>query len=55
MGRGPEALVEAKRAQRIAPLSSLGNFYVASVLVFTQQWDPAIAQLHSDIELDPNF
>src|ERR1700691_4630687 len=55
MGRGPEALVEAKRAQQIAPLSSLGNFFVASVLVFTRQWDPAIAQLHSDIELDPNF
>jgi eukaryotic-like serine/threonine-protein kinase len=55
MGRGPEALVEAKRAQQIAPLSSLGNFFVASVLVFMQQWDPAIAQLHSDIELEPNF
>ncbi len=55
MGRGQEALVEAKRAQQIAPLSPLGNFYVASVLVFTRQWDPAIAQLHSDIELEPNF
>jgi adenylate cyclase len=55
MGRGSEALVEAKRAQQIAPLSSLGNFFVASVLVFTQQWDPAIAQLHSDIEFEPNF
>jgi eukaryotic-like serine/threonine-protein kinase len=55
MGRGPEALAEAKRAQQIAPLSSLGNFFVASVLVFTRQWDPAIAQLHSDIELEPNF
>jgi Tfp pilus assembly protein PilF len=55
MGRGPEALVEAKRGQQIAPLSSLGNFFVASVLVFTRQWDPAIAQLHSDIDLEPNF
>ena len=55
MGRGPEALVEAKRGQQIAPLSSLGNFFVASVLVFTRQWDPAIQQLHSDIELEPNF
>jgi serine/threonine protein kinase/tetratricopeptide (TPR) repeat protein len=55
MGRGPEALVEAKRAQQIAPLSSLGNFFVASVLVFTRQWDAAIQQLHSDIELEPNF
>ncbi len=55
MGRGPEALVEAKRGQQIAPLSSLGNFFVASVLVFTRQWDPAIAQLQSNIELEPNF
>jgi serine/threonine protein kinase/tetratricopeptide (TPR) repeat protein len=55
MGRGPEALAQAKRAQQIAPLSSLGNFYVASVLVFTRQWDAAIQQLHSDIELEPNF
>ena len=55
MGRGPEALVEAKRAQQIAPLSSLGNFFVASVLVFTRQWDPAIAQLQSNIELEPGF
>ena len=55
LGRGPEALVEAKRAQQLAPLTSLGNFFVASVLVFTRQWDPAIAQLHSNIELDSNF
>ncbi len=55
MGRGPEALAEAKRAQQIAPLSSMGNFFVASVLVFTRQWDAAIQQLHSNIELEPNF
>ena len=55
MGRGPEALAEARRAQQIAPLSSLANLFVASVLVFTRQWDPAIQQLHSDIELEPNF
>ena len=55
MGRGVDALAEAKRGQQAAPLSSLGNFFVASVLVFTQQWDPAIAQLHSNIELNPGF
>ena len=53
MGRGVEALAEARRGQQAAPLSSLGNFFVASVLVFTRQWDPAIEQLHSNIELDP--
>ena len=55
MGRGAEALTEARRAQQAAPLTSLGNFFVASILVFTQQWDPAMKQLKSDIELDPNF
>ena len=55
MGRGVEALAEAKRGQQAAPLSSLGNFFVASVLVFTRQWDPAIEQLHSNIELNPDF
>jgi eukaryotic-like serine/threonine-protein kinase len=55
MGRGPEALVEAKRGQQIAPLSSMGNFFVASILVFTRQWDPAIAQLKGNIELEPGF
>jgi tetratricopeptide (TPR) repeat protein len=55
MGRGAEALTEARLAQQAAPLTSLGNFFVASVLVFTQQWDPAMKQLTSNIELDPNF
>jgi eukaryotic-like serine/threonine-protein kinase len=55
MGRGADALVEARRGQQAAPLSSLANFFVASVLVFTRQWDPAIEQLHSDIELQPDF
>ena len=55
MGRGAEALAEARLAQQAAPLASLGNFFVASVLVFTQQWDPAMKQLTSNIELDPNF
>jgi Tfp pilus assembly protein PilF len=55
MGRGAEALTEAKRAQQAAPLTSLGNFFVASILVFTQQWDPAMKQLTSNIEFNPNF
>jgi serine/threonine-protein kinase len=55
MGRGAEALAEAKRSQQVAPLSSIANLFVGSVLVFTQQWDAAIEQLQSNIELDPNF
>jgi eukaryotic-like serine/threonine-protein kinase len=55
MGRGAEALAEARRGQQAAPLSPLANFFVASVLVFNRQWDQAIEQLRSNIELDPNF
>jgi serine/threonine protein kinase/tetratricopeptide (TPR) repeat protein len=55
MGRGSEALTEARRGQQAAPLASLGNFVVGSVLVFTEQWDAAMTQLNSNIELDPNY
>jgi eukaryotic-like serine/threonine-protein kinase len=55
MGRGAEALTEARRGQQAAPLASLANFVVASVLVFTEQWDAAIKQLNSNIELDPSY
>lgn len=55
MGRKDEAVAEAKRAQQADALSSLANFVVGSVSVFTRQWDPAIEQLRSAKELDPNF
>jgi serine/threonine protein kinase/tetratricopeptide (TPR) repeat protein len=55
MGRGAEALSEARRGQQAAPPASLGNFVVGSVLVFTEQWDAAMKQLTSNIELDPNY
>jgi serine/threonine protein kinase/tetratricopeptide (TPR) repeat protein len=55
MGRGAEALAEAKKAQQAAPFSSLANLFIGSVLVFEGQFDQAIEQLHSNIELDPDF
>ena len=55
MGRKDEALAEAKRCQQADPLSLLANFGPGSILVFTRQWDPAIEQLRSAIELDPNL
>jgi Flp pilus assembly protein TadD len=55
MGRKDEAVAEAKRSQQVDALSSLANFVVGSVSVFTRQWDPAIEQLRSAKELDPNF
>jgi tetratricopeptide (TPR) repeat protein len=55
MGRKDEAAAEAKRSQQADALSSLANFVVGSVSVFTRHWDPAIEQLRSAKELDPNF
>jgi eukaryotic-like serine/threonine-protein kinase len=55
MGRTDQALAEARRAVQAAPFSSLANFMVGSIFIFTRQWDPAIEQLRSAKELDPTF
>jgi serine/threonine-protein kinase len=55
MGRKDEALAEAKLALQLDPLSTLGNFIVGSVLVFTRQWDPAVVHLRAAQELDPTY
>jgi serine/threonine protein kinase/Flp pilus assembly protein TadD len=55
MGRRDQALTEARRAQQADPLSSLANFNVGSLSVFTRQWDPAIQQLRSAQEFDPTY
>jgi Flp pilus assembly protein TadD len=55
MGRGAEALAEAKKSQQAAPFSPIANLFVGSVLVFNRQFDQAIEQLHSNIELQPDF
>jgi TolB-like protein/Tfp pilus assembly protein PilF len=55
MRRNDQALAEAKRGQQADPLSSLANGISGSVLVFAKQWDLAIDQLHSAIEIDSNF
>ena len=55
MGRNDEAVAEARRVLQIDPLSTGGNGNLGSVLVFTHQWDKAIEQLRSAIDLDPNY
>jgi eukaryotic-like serine/threonine-protein kinase len=52
MGRGDEAIAEAKRGLQIDPLGLNAN--LGSVFVFTHQWDKAIEQLRLSIDLDPN-
>ena len=52
MGRNSEAVALASQAQRIDALSLLANLAPGSISVFTRQWDPAIEQLRSAIDLD---
>jgi len=52
MGRDDEAIAEARRGLQIDPLGLNAN--LGSVFVFTHQWDKAIEQLRSSIDLDPN-
>ncbi len=52
MGRHDQALAEAKRAQQLDPVSPETNLFLGSVLVFTRQYDLAIEQLRSGIELE---
>jgi len=55
IGRGDEAIAEARRGLQIDPLSTGLNGNLGSVFVFTHQWDNAIEQLRSSIDLDPNY
>ncbi len=55
LGRDDQASAEAKRGQQADPLSLLANFGPGSISVFTRQWDQAIEQLRSAIELDRNY
>jgi serine/threonine protein kinase/tetratricopeptide (TPR) repeat protein len=55
MGRGEQAVEEAKQPLQFDPLSTGLNGNLGSVLVFTHQWDKAIEQLRYSIDLDPNY
>ena len=52
MGRVNEAVAEAERERQTDPIGSNENFTLGAVFVFTRQWDRAIAQLLSAINLD---
>lgn len=55
MGRLPEALEEAKRAQQSDPLSLSINTTLAARYRDLRQYDQAIEVLGRTLELDPNF
>jgi tetratricopeptide (TPR) repeat protein len=55
IARGDEAVAEAKRGLQTDPLSTGLNGNLGFVFVFTHQWDKAIEQLRTSIDLDPNY
>ena len=55
VGRGDEAVAEAKRGLQIDQISTGLNGNLGSVFVYTHQWDKAIEQLRTSIDLDPNY
>src|SRR5579862_3711339 len=55
MGRNEQSVAEGRRVQQADPLSGFAAFSVGAAFVFARQWDPAIAQLHRAIEVDPTF
>ncbi len=55
MGRKDEAIAMGAQAQRTDPLSLIASFAPGSISVFTRQWDRAIEELHSAIDLDKTY
>jgi TolB-like protein/tetratricopeptide (TPR) repeat protein len=55
MGRKDEAIAMGAQAQRADPLSLIGSLTPGSLSVFTRQWDLAIEQLRSAIDLDKTY
>lgn len=55
MGRCEEALVEARHARELDPLSKNATFDLAFALYIARQYEAAIEQLRRVLELDPKF
>jgi len=54
-GRFDESLKEIAVARQLDPLSLIINSNFGRILYFSRQYDKAIDQLNSTIEMDPNF
>jgi tetratricopeptide (TPR) repeat protein len=55
MGRFDDALVAARRAQRLDPLSPLIAHYIGRIQYFARQYDAALRTLTDALDLDPNY
>jgi len=54
-GRFDEALAESERARRLDPLSLIIATDHAAILYYARQYDRAIAQFRSVLDMDPHF
>jgi len=54
-GQYSEAIVEAKLAQQIDPLSLYANGNLGYAFLIARQYDAAIEQLHNTLKLDQNY
>jgi len=55
MGRGDEAVAEAKRAEDLDPFSLANSREVGAALFYSRKYDQSIEQLKKTLLLDPNF
>jgi serine/threonine protein kinase/tetratricopeptide (TPR) repeat protein len=55
MGRFDDALVAARRAQRLDPLSPLIAHYIGRIQYFARRYDAALRTLNDALDLDPNY
>lgn len=54
-GRFPEAFAQSEQARRLDPLSPIIATDHAEILYYARQYDSALEQCRSVLELDPNF
>ena len=55
LGQFDHALVEAKRAVELDPVSPIGHTDVATVYMTERRYDEAIAELRNTLEMEPDF
>src|SRR4029077_10075712 len=55
LGQFDHALVEAKRAVELDPVSPIGHTDVATVYLTERRYDEAIVELRHTLEIDPDF
>src|SRR4029450_8293475 len=54
-GDSAGAIIEARRAQEIEPLSPLVNAGIAHTLFLARRYDQAVTECEKSLEVDPNF